>query len=136
MNFEVDKSVLLFDGVCNLCNTAVQTVIKNDPDRHFKYASLQSGFGQSVLRKTGRDTEDFDSFILLHGNKVYDKSSAALRVASKMKLPWSLFYPFIILPKFLRDAVYTLVAKNRYKWFGKRDECMIPSPELKALFLN
>lgn len=130
-----DQAIILFDGVCNLCNSSVQLVIKNDKNNYFKFASLQGEFGQVFLAKHKLDTQNYDSFILSENGKVFTESSAALRVAKRMGFPYILLYPFIIVPKFIRDAVYGFIAKNRYKWFGKKDSCMIPSPELKDRFI-
>ena len=128
--------VILYDGVCNLCNSSVQFVIKHDPGHHFRFASLQSGFGQQVLAKHNLAADNFNSFILLEDNTVYAQSTAALRVARKLKGAVSLLYAFVIVPPFIRDGVYNLIARNRYKWFGKQESCWLPTPELKDLFLN
>lgn len=132
----ITKDVLLFDGVCNLCNGAVNFIIDHDPKGHFKFAALQSDFGQEKLSELGYDQEEFDSLILLSDNKVYKKSSAALRIAKKLNGLYPLFYAFIIIPPFIRHGVYDIIAKNRYKWFGKRDSCRMPTPELRARFVE
>ncbi len=128
--------IILFDGVCNLCNSSVQFVISHDPQHHFRFASLQSDFGQSVLRKFDLPTNSLQSFILLENNKIDTASTAALKVAKQLTRGWSLLYAFIIVPAFIRDAVYQLIAKNRYKWFGKKEICWIPSQELQHLFID
>ncbi len=128
--------VVLFDGVCNLCSTSVQFIIKHDPKRIFRYASLQSGFGQEVLKEFGLPADELNSFILLEEGKIYTKSSGALRVTKKLDKLWPALYGFIIVPKFIRDAVYSWVANNRYKWFGKKEACWLPTPELRKLFLD
>jgi len=130
------KPVILFDGVCNLCNNAVQFIIRHDPDEKFLFASLQSEFGQQLMKHYNLPLENFNSFILLQNNKVFNKSTGALKVAKQIKGSWKLLYIFIIVPKFIRDAVYTWIANNRYKWFGKKDACMIPTPQIKARFLS
>ncbi len=130
------KSIILFDGVCNLCNGAVQFIIKRDDKNQFSFASLQSGTGKHLLVKHDLPFTDFNSFVLIENDKVYTRSGAALRVARRLKGLWPLLYCFIIIPKFLRDGVYKLIAKNRYRWFGRQDECMLPSKDLKARFLN
>jgi predicted DCC family thiol-disulfide oxidoreductase YuxK len=127
---------ILFDGVCNLCNSSVQFVIKKDIDKIFQFASLQSDAGEKLLKQYNLSTSNFDSFILIQENKVYQKSGAALKVVKQLSGSIKLLYAFIVIPTFIRDAVYNFIAKNRYKWFGKKDECMIPTPELKARFLN
>lgn len=130
------NNILLFDGVCNLCDGAVNFIIDNDPKGHFQFAALQSDFGQQKLAALGFDQAAFDSLVLLQGEKVYTKSSAALRIAKQLKFPYPLLYVFIILPPFLRDAVYNLIARNRYKWWGKRDSCRMPTPELQSRFVE
>lgn len=131
-----ENSILLFDGVCNLCNSAVQFVIKRDKKKKFLYTSLQSKTGQKLLLKYGLNLSDFDSFILIENEKYFTKSTAALKVAKGLGGIWSMLYIFIIIPKFSRNAIYDFIARNRYKWFGKRDECMLPSPEFKDRFLQ
>jgi len=128
--------VVLFDGVCNLCENSVQTIIKKDARGKFRFASLQSKVGQAYLKKFNRPTEDLDTVILVEGGRYYTKSSAALRIIKGFKGLWPLMYGVIIIPKFIRDKVYSYIAKNRYKWYGKKDQCMMPTPELKALFLD
>jgi predicted DCC family thiol-disulfide oxidoreductase YuxK len=128
--------IILFDGVCNLCNKSVQRVLKNDAKNLFHFAALQSDAGQRLLKENNFPTENFGSFILLQQGKVYIKSTAALVVAKQLSGPIKLLYGFIIVPLFIRDFVYDIIAKNRYKWFGSRDECMVPTPALKAKFLN
>ena len=130
-----EKEVLLFDGVCNLCNDSVNFIIDHDPQGHFKFAALQSDFGQQKLKELGYNTEDFDSLVLLSGDKVYKKSSAALRIARKLTGGYPLLYGFIIIPPFIRHWFYDSIARNRYKWFGKRDSCRMPTPELKSRFV-
>ena len=128
--------IILFDGVCNLCNTAVQFVIKRDRNGLFKFASLQSAFGQHNLEKHRLPKSTFNSFILLENETVYTKSTAALRVARRLAGVWPLIYIFIIIPAFIRNYLYDFVANNRYKWFGKHESCWVPTPELKNKFLD
>ncbi len=130
------QDVLLFDGVCNLCNGAVNFIIDHDPKGHFKFAALQSDFGQLKLEELGYDQEDFDSLVLLSDDKVFKKSTAALHIAKKLSGLYPLLYIFIIIPPFIRHAVYDVIAKNRYKWWGKRDSCRMPTPELQARFVE
>lgn len=129
-------SIILFDGVCNLCNSSVQFVIKHDKQKQFVFASLQSDAGQNLLKQYQLPTQNFNSFILIQNEKVFIKSTAALMVAKQLSGLTKLLYGFIIVPAFIRNAVYNFIAKNRYKWFGKKDSCMIPTPDLKARFLN
>lgn len=140
MNYEIHQeekhSIILFDGVCNLCSSSVQFVIRHDPQQHFRFASLQSDFGKSILNKFNLPTESLQSFILLDGDKIDTASTAALKVAKQLSKGWSLFYAFIIIPAFIRDAVYQLIAKNRYKWFGKKEICWIPNQALLHLFIE
>lgn len=131
-----NKPIILFDGVCNLCNTSVQYVIKHDKRAFFTFASLQGETGQQLLKKYGLTDNDLNSFVLIINNKVVTRSAAALTVARNLGGIIKLLYGFMIIPAFIRDAVYNIIAKNRYKWFGKRDSCMIPSPELSSRFLN
>ena len=131
----IDHPVILFDGVCNLCNKSVQFVIRKDPDGKFRYASLQSDFGQRILQTYHLPANQFNSFILLQDNKIYTRSSGALKMLSQLN-GWKWVRILYIIPRFIRDGVYNLISKSRYRWFGKRNECMIPSPDLKARFLD
>jgi len=128
--------IVLFDGVCNLCSSSVQFIIKHDKKKQFSFASLQSDFGQQVLKGNNLSATDFNSFILLENGKLYSKSTGALRVVKRLNAAWPLLYGFIIVPPFIRNAVYNWVAKNRYKWFGKQESCWLPTPDLRARFLN
>lgn len=132
----MDKPIILFDGVCNLCNRSVQFVIQRDKQKKFMFASLQGVKGQEVLKRFDLPVNDLNSFILVHGDKVYTRSTAALRVLRELGGGWKLLYGFIAVPKFIRDSVYNWVARNRYKWYGKKDACMIPTPELRSRFLD
>jgi len=136
VNSSSKKSIVLFDGVCNLCNNTVQYIIRHDKKNYFQFASLQSSTGQLLLKKFQLPQNTFNSFVLVEDDHVYTKSTGALKVLKKLGGWWTLFYGFIILPRFIRDAVYNWVSKNRYRWFGKQEHCMIPTPELKAKFLD
>ena len=127
--------IILFDGVCNLCNSTVIRVIKNDKNDLFRFTTLQGAVGQVIVTEHGIDTSKTDSIILIDNNKAYTKSTAALRIAKNLSGAYPLLYGFIIIPNFIRDWVYDFIAKNRYKWYGKKDSCMIPTSELKAKFL-
>jgi len=131
-----DHPVILFDGVCNLCNASVQYVIKHDPKKNFRFASLQSGFGQKILSNHNLPLNDYNSFILFENNTIYTRSTAALMVARRLNGVVKILAAFIIIPKFIRDGVYNIIAKKRYKWFGRKNECWIPTPELKNLFVD
>ena len=128
--------IILFDGVCNLCNGSVQFVIKRDKNRVFRYAALQSAIAQEELKTRNEPLPDIESVILIDGDKVYYRSDAAIRIAKHLGAAWPLMQVFLIVPRFIRDAVYNFIGKNRYKWFGKQESCMIPTPELKNLFLD
>ena len=132
---EPAKNILLFDGVCNLCNGLVRFIIKRDRTGKFKFASLQSEIGQQWLKRFGLAKNEFESFVLIQDDKYYLKSAAALKVLRELGGVWKLFYVFILIPRPVRDFMYNLIAKSRYKIFGKRDVCMIPTPELKERFL-
>jgi predicted DCC family thiol-disulfide oxidoreductase YuxK len=131
-----EYAIIYFDGVCNLCNSSINFIIDWDPDRYFRYAPLQSESGQAFLERIGKSQSDFDSILLSEGENWYYKSTAALRIARKLSGGWPLLYGFIIIPPFLRNVVYDIIARNRYRWFGRQDECRIPTPELKSLFLD
>ena len=130
------KAVVLFDGVCNFCDNSVQFMIKHDPKGYFMYATLQSDTGQALLKKYDIPTEIIDTIVLVENEKAFTQSTAALRIARKLNRLWSLFYIFIIVPPFIRNPVYRFVARNRYKWFGKKDSCMMPDPEIRSRFLS
>jgi len=126
---------ILFDGVCNLCNSSVRFVIKHDKNAVFKFASLQSDAGQQLIATHGLATNAFNSFILIENNKVYLESTAALRVARQLNGLLPLLYSAIIIPPFIRNSVYKYISKHRYQWFGKREECWLPTKELSERFL-
>ena len=131
----LENDVIFFDGVCNLCNGAVQFIMARDPQNRFKFATLQSEFAKNYLSSFQLKVKHGDSFVLLENGKVYEQSAAALRVAKKLGGLWPLLYGLIIVPPFIRNAVYKFIARNRYKWFGKQESCWIPTPELKSRFL-
>jgi predicted DCC family thiol-disulfide oxidoreductase YuxK len=132
----ITQAVIFFDGVCNLCNGAVQFVITHDKNEYFKFAALQSDFAQAMLPDLNLKVKRGDSFILVENGKVFEQSTAALRVAKKLGGLWPLLYGFIIVPPLIRNAVYRFIAHNRYKWFGKRESCWIPTPALRNRFLD
>ncbi|QNF33543.1 thiol-disulfide oxidoreductase DCC family protein [Adhaeribacter swui] len=127
--------IILFDGVCNLCNSFVQFVIKNDRRGYFKFTALQSEAGKEVLQQVHYSDFSLSTVVLVENGKVYVRSAAALKILSRLDGLWPLAYSFIILPTFLRDFIYKGIAQNRYRWFGKQESCMLPTPELKARFL-
>lgn len=128
--------IILFDGVCNLCNSSVQFVIQRDSNKVFRYAALQSDFAKNLLESLNQSAPDVESVILVDGETVYYRSNAALRIAKHLNGAWPMLSIFLIVPRFIRDAVYNFIGRNRYKWFGKQESCMIPTPELKELFLG
>ncbi|MFT4668417.1 MAG: putative DCC family thiol-disulfide oxidoreductase YuxK [Patescibacteria group bacterium] len=128
--------ILLFDGVCNLCNQSVQFVIRKDPAGLIHFAALQSEQGKALLQKHKLSPDSLDTVVLVMNGKAYTRSSAALQVLRLLGLPWSLLSVFLFLPKGFRDFVYNYIAKNRYRWFGREESCMMPSPDLKNRFLN
>jgi predicted DCC family thiol-disulfide oxidoreductase YuxK len=130
-------AVVLFDGVCNLCSASVRFIVERDPGAYFKLASIQSDAGQRLFREHGLVVPlgDPTSIVLIEDGRVYERSTAALRIARRLRGIWKLAWAFIVVPRPLRDAMYDVVAKHRYRWFGKTDACMVPSPELRARFL-
>jgi len=137
-----NRQVVLFDGVCNFCNFWVNFIIDRDAGDSFRFAALQSVKGQELLKKFKLNTGDFwqshgfpDTFILIDGEKFYKKSAAALRISKKLNGAWKIFYALIIIPKPIRDFIYSAIAKHRYKFFGKREVCRVPTEEEKNKFL-
>ena len=130
------KQLVLFDGVCNLCDASVQYIIKHDKDNAFLFTALQSEVGQQIIKEFNIDTNKIDS-IILYSNEygISYKSTAALKIASKLGFPRNLLSVFLIIPAIIRNWIYDYIAKNRYKWYGKKEECMIPTPDLKSKFL-
>ncbi|MFD0762019.1 thiol-disulfide oxidoreductase DCC family protein [Lutibacter aestuarii] len=135
MNIYKNKSIILFDGVCNLCNSSVNFIIKHDKKKYFLFASLQSDAAKEILLHHSLNKIIFDSIILIEDTIVYEKSTAVLRIAKKLNNGFQLLYIFILIPKILRDKIYDYIAKNRYKWYGKKNTCMLPSKDLKSRFL-
>ena len=129
-------SVIFFDGICNLCDNTVQFILKNETDKTFKFCPLQSDFAKKELSAHGQNNEDLNTIYLLKNGVLYNKSSAALHIAKGLKFPYNLLFGFIIIPKTLRDYVYNFVSKNRYKWYGKKESCMMPTPELNERFIG
>lgn len=135
-DFPPNKKIILFDGVCNLCNSAVQFIINNDKKDIFRFVALQSELGKEICNYIGVDQNKIDSIILYNpGVAYYYKSSAAIEIAEELGGIYSLVSIFKIFPEKLRNYIYDYIAKNRYKWYGKKESCMIPAPELMAKFL-
>lgn len=131
-----EQPVVLFDGVCNLCNSAVQWIIKHDPNAKVKFASLQSDKGKELIKRSSVSIGEMKSMVLIEKNKIYVKSTAVLKVCKYLKGIWKLGIMLLIIPRPIRDLVYEWIAKNRYKWFGKRNDCMMPTKQLKDRFLS
>ncbi len=129
-------AVILFDGVCNLCNSSVNFVIDRDRGGYFQFAALQSDAGRRLIEQHGLSGDYLDSILLIEGGRCVAKSGAALRIARRMRGLWRVAFLLIVIPAPLRDMVYNWVARNRYRWFGKQDTCRVPTPELASRFLT
>jgi predicted DCC family thiol-disulfide oxidoreductase YuxK len=128
--------IVLFDGVCNLCNGTVRFLIERDPGARLRFASLQSEFGRALQARYGLDPDALDTFVMVDGAGVHVRSDAMLRLLAGLSAPWRWLAWMRLLPRPLRDALYGVVARNRYRWFGRRDDCLVPTPELRARFLG
>jgi len=128
--------LVLFDGLCNLCSGSVQFILKKDKKKQFFFASLQSPIGQTYLQKSGLPATDFHSFVLIEKDQAYTRSTAALRVLKNLGGGWKVFYALRIVPIPLRDGIYNWIARHRYQWFGRRESCWLPTPDLKRRFLD
>jgi predicted DCC family thiol-disulfide oxidoreductase YuxK len=133
---EAGGPIVLYDGVCGLCDRSVQLILRNDRRGRFRFAALQSRAGRALLEKFGLSPEVLDSVVLVQDGRAWRKSRAALRIARRMAAPWPLLWPLIVIPSPVADLFYDLLAKNRYRIFGKLDACMIPPPEVRARFLD
>ena len=129
------KPLVLFDGVCNLCNASVQFIIEHDPEGKIMFCSLQSERGQAILQHLGMKTDDFDTFIFIENGEAYTRSSGILKEVSYFGGWWRFLSIFKIVPRPIRDFFYNIIARIRYRWFGKKESCWLPTPELKARFL-
>lgn len=129
------EPVLLFDGVCNFCNSTVQFILQREKEPKLRFAPLQSQVAADILASVKAKPADLNTVILIEGSRCYHRSTAALRVTRYLRFPWPLLYAFILVPRFLRDMAYDFVARNRYRWFGKSETCQIPTPALRARFL-
>lgn len=130
------KSIVFFDGVCNLCNASIDFIIQKDNKNQFLVGALQDTFSKQILAGHQVKQDYLDSLVLLEEDQIFYKSTAALKIARKLSGIWPIFYPLIYLPTWLRDPVYDFIGKNRYRWFGKKNTCRIASPEEKAKFLS
>jgi len=131
---EEEKPIIFFDGVCNLCNGAINFIIDRDKKSYFKFAPLQSSIAKERIPNSVIETTD--SIIYWDKGRIYSKSTAALKIAKHLDGAWSVAYIFMVIPKFIRDFIYNIIAKNRYKWFGKRETCRLPSEDIKNRFLE
>ncbi|MBP1841174.1 thiol-disulfide oxidoreductase DCC family protein [Formosa algae] len=132
-----NQKLVLFDGVCNLCDSSVQFIIKHDKKNVFLFTTLQGETAKPIISSFKIDTEKTDSILLFTPKRrLYTKSTAALRIAAQLQFPINLLSVFLIIPKFIRDYVYDFIAKNRYRWYGKKEACMIPTKALKVKFLT
>jgi predicted DCC family thiol-disulfide oxidoreductase YuxK len=129
------QPIVLFDGVCNFCNNTINFVIKRDRKNTLRFTTLQSFPANQLLEQYGLSGSGMQSFVFIENGKAYTKSTAALRVCKYLTLFWPLVYAFIIVPRFIRDGVYDYIASNRYKWFGSKEECMVPNAAVKRKFL-
>ena len=130
------QSIILFDGVCNFCNSSVNFVIRRDSKNRFQFAALQSNTGKALLKQYHLPENQLDSFVLIEDNEAHTQSTGALKVCKHLSGAWPIFYVFILIPAFIRNGIYHFIAKNRYKWFGKKDACMIPTSAVKSKFLD
>ncbi|OBZ11528.1 thiol-disulfide oxidoreductase DCC [Bacillus sp. FJAT-27264] len=130
-----DKSVVLMDGVCHLCQGLVRFIIPRDPKSRFVFAPLQSEIAAQLLRDGGLEPGKLDTVVLVENGKCYTESAAALRIARGLRFPWPLAYVFTLVPRPLRDMIYRYVARNRYRWFGRDEQCLLPTPEIRKRFL-
>ena len=136
MTGEIPDNLVLFDGVCNLCNALVQFVIRHDPKAKFRFAAIQSDIGRTIFQKYGMDPADLQTFVFISDNQIFLRSSAAIAVISRFGGAWRMCAIFWLIPRFVRDAVYSAIAKNRYRWFGRKETCMIPTPGIEKRFLG
>lgn len=132
---EKNHDIVLFDGVCNLCNSAILFIIKRDKKDRFRFTSLDSHIGKVLLSRHNIDPSKIDSIVLISGDSAFAKADAALNIAKHLNHLWPILYVFKIVPSFISDKIYDFIARNRYKWFGKKESCMIPTPNLTSKFL-
>ncbi len=135
MKNEEQHAIVLFDGVCNFCNDRINFIIRHDKKDYFRFAALQSDVGNKILAEHKISLANPDTFILIENQKYFDRTFAALRIAKHLNGFWPLLFVFIIVPPFIRDVAYKIIAKNRYRWWGKKESCMIPNAEVRAKFL-
>jgi predicted DCC family thiol-disulfide oxidoreductase YuxK len=130
-----NDAIVLFDGVCNLCTASVRFMIRRDPAERLRFATLQSATGRSLLERHHLPTDTLETFVVVAGDRCYTRSDAALEVVRRLRAPWPLLVVFKIIPRAIRDAIYSWVARHRYRWFGRTDQCMVPTGNLLERFL-
>ena len=135
MKVDNEQKIVLFDGVCHLCDGTVRFILKRERNAVLKFAPLQSDSGNSLLEQYGYPSDYLDGLILIEKNRAHDRSCACLRIARKLNFPWNLLFPLLIIPKSLRDFIYGIIAAVRYRWFGKKESCSLPTGEDQSRFL-
>ena len=130
------NNTIIFDGVCNLCNASVIFIIKRDKNSIFKFLPIQSKRAHEIRKSIKINFENIDTVILIRDNNIFYQSDAALEIAGSLDYPWKIFYLFKFIPKFIRDGIYRIIARNRYQWFGKKESCMIPTADIQSKFLE
>lgn len=136
MSTSQSHPVVVFDGVCNLCNGAIDFIVRHDREAVFRVTANQHGAGRQLLADHGMSPDEVDTIYLFEEGRMYQRSTAALRIARRLPFPWRLLYGFIIVPAPIRDAVYRVIARNRYRWFGKKETCRLPTPSETSRFLT
>lgn len=135
MNDPTKNAIVMFDGVCNFCNSSINFIIRKDKEDYFRFLTLQSEKGKAIIERHHLDPENLQTVILLENGRIYTRSTAALRIVRHLKGGWKLLYAFVIVPPVIRDFVYNIIAKNRYRWWGKQEACMVPTQEVRKKFL-
>jgi predicted DCC family thiol-disulfide oxidoreductase YuxK len=133
---EIPNNLILFDGVCNLCNALVQFVIRHDANGKFRFAPIQSEIGREIFERHDLDPDDLQTFVFMMERRMFLRSDAAIEVASRFGGAWAILRVFLLVPRSLRDFIYSFIARHRYQWFGRKDVCMIPTPEIRERFLQ
>jgi len=133
---QIPDNLILFDGVCNLCSALVQFVIRHDPAAKFRFAAIQSPVGREIFQSHGLDAADLQTFVFIAEGKLFLRSDAAIEVVSRFGRAWRICKIFRFVPRAFRNAIYSLIARNRYRWFGRKEVCMVPTPEIKERFLD
>lgn len=136
VNTDETNAIILFDGVCNLCSGVVHFLIRRDPKGQFRFASLQSEAGLALLKQVHISSEQIDTIVVIEGDRCYTRSAAALRITKRLSGLWPVLYIGIVIPTPLRNKLYDWVARNRYRWFGRKEQCMLPTPAIKSRFLE